>query len=220
MIGSQYRSCSNNDRFRSISCTQLSLQSTPSLTASWISTMRQSTSTTLKALRCSRGLHKRNNTLIVPLTDEGQIDLNGVEAAIKPARRAATNWTTPMVQFAHERKIAGDHDNLISLKVFAEFEVEVTKESVTKTLRQEINTEHAIDADLRKQAAALTPAKGKRGANKKYSDEFKAEVVQWMRDNNATGVAAGEHFGIHNSLCNTWRREVDGYQKERKVKTA
>ena len=173
-----------------------------------------------ESVKVLRELHKRNNTLIVPLTDEGQIDLNGVEAAIKPARRRATDWTTEMVQFAHERKVAGDKEQTISFKLFAEFDVMTTTDSVKKTLRQEINTEHRIDEDLRKQAAALTPAKGKRGANKKYSDEFKAEVVQWMRDNNATGVAAGKHFGIHNSLCNTWRREVDGYQKERKVNTA
>lgn len=170
-----------------------------------------------ESVKVLKGLHHRKTTLVVPLTDEGHVDLNGVEAAIKPARRVATNWTTDMVVFAHERKVAGDHDNLISLKIFAKFEVEVNKDSVTKTLRQEINTEHSVDADLRKQAAALTPAKGKRGANKKYDDEFKAKVVQWMVDNNASGVAAGKEFDIHNSLANTWYREKYGY---RRVKTA
>ena len=164
-----------------------------------------------ESIKVLKGLHKRNNTLIVPLTDEGQIDLKGVEAAIKPGRRTSADWSAEMVEYAHTlRADKGATDNLISLELYAKFGVMISKEAVAKTLRQEINTGAELPDDLRQRAAAKTPQKGK--GRKKYSEEFKQQVIDFI-DAGGTGVAAEKKWGVPNSVANGWYRKAKGYRR-------
>ena len=164
-----------------------------------------------ESIKVLKGLHKRNDTLLVPLTDEGRVDLNGVEAAIKPGRRTSTDWSAEMVKYAHTlRADEGTSDNLISLKLYAKFGVEVSKEAVSKTLRQEINTGVELPDDLRERVAAKTPKKGK--GRKKYDDATKQAVLEFMEAGNS-GKAAEREFGIHNSICNGWYRQKHGRRR-------
>ena len=164
-----------------------------------------------ESIKVLKGLHKRNDTMLVPLTDEGRVDLNGVEAAIKPGRRTSADWTPEMVEYAHTlRADEGTLDNLISLKLYAKFGVQITKEAVAKTLRQEINTGVELPDDLRERAAAKTPEKGK--GRQKYSEAFKQEVIDFI-DAGGTGVAAEKKWGVPNSVANGWYRKVKGYRR-------
>ena len=164
-----------------------------------------------ESIKVLKGLHKRNNTLIVPLTDEGQIDLNGVEAVIKPGRRTSADWSAEMVEYAHTlRADKGATDNLISLELYAKFGVMISKEAVAKTLRQEINTGAELPDDLRQRAVAKTPQKGK-GRNK-YSDETKEAIIAYMEAGHS-GVEAEKKFGMSNSQCNTLFRRKHGRRR-------
>ena len=164
-----------------------------------------------ESIKVLKGLHKRNDTLLVPLTDEGRVDLNGVEAAIKPGRRTATDWTPEMVELAHTlRADEGATDNLISLKLYAATGVIVSKEAVGKTLRQEQNTAVELPDDLRQRAVAATPEKGK--GRQKYSETFKQEVIDFIAAG-GTGTAAEKKWGVPNSVANGWYRKAHGYRR-------
>ena len=168
--------------------------------------------TSVEAMKDLREANKKASYLAVPVLEDGTLDLDGIEALLKPGRRSGTTWTAEMVETAHVlRANEGMTDNKIMLEVYVRHGVEVTKDQVTKTLRQEINTEFELSDGLRDKVTKMTPTKG---ARKKYSDELKAEVVAWMRENDKSGVAAEEEFGIHNSQCNSWYREKYGYRRK------
>ena len=169
-----------------------------------------------------RELNKRNNAMLVPLSlavdEDGNelitIDETGMELLLKPGRRTATDWTDAMVKTAHELKVDGHKDQRIMLELYKRHDVEVTQASVSKTLRQEINTGVQLADGLRDKVKALMPAKGQ--GRKKYSDEFKADVVKYMEQGHS-GVQAEAKFGVHNSQCNTWYRKQHGYRRTDKV---
>ena len=169
-------------------------------------------------------LHKMNSALVVPLTlfsdEDGNesftINEAGVEALLKPARRTAANWTDEMVVTAHELYVNEEKDpHRIMLELFVKHDgVEVTEDSIKRTLRQEINTGAPVDEDLRKAAGAKMPAKGVKGARRKYDDETKAKVVAFMEAMDVpNGKAAEREFGIDNGMCNKWYREANGYRR-------
>ena len=168
-------------------------------------------STSAEGVKNVREFNKKANSISIPVLEDGTLDVDGIEAILKPGRRSGTTWTAEMVETAHVlRANEGMTDNKIMLEVYVRHGVEVTKDQVTKTLRQEINTEFELSDGLRDKVTKMTPTKG---ARKKYSDELKAEVVAWMRENDMSGVAAEEEFGIHNSQCNSWYREKYGYRR-------
>ena len=158
----------------------------------------------------ARERNKKSTTMLIPVLEDGTIDLDGVEALVKPGRRTGAEWTDEMVAYAHELRANSDVTfTKIMLSMYTELGVEVSEDQIKKVLKQEIYDHVELEEGLREKVIAKTPTKGGR---KKYSDEVKEAVITDM-ENGMSGTKAAEKNGVSFVTANGWYRKKYGRRR-------
>ena len=140
-------------------------------------------------------------------------DADSAYVLMQSTQGRRSNWTNEMVELAHKLRVNENASDLkIQLEILQQFEVEVSSDSVKKTLRQEANTEVALEDGLREKAVVATPAKQGRGSRKRMTKEIEEGILADF-DAGMNGVAIGEKYGFSNSHVNSFIRKNRGYRK-------
>lgn len=143
-----------------------------------------------------KDMKKRTNYLVHGISKQARLEL------MRPISRQ-TNWTSEMVTNVHVWKLEGLSDRALWNKVFDVHKIEVALSSITRTLKQQANTDFAIDQELRDRVQALYKSSSK----VKLTDDVIKEIVRLRVEENMAGTEISKRFGLGNSTANSVLRE-------------
>ena len=151
------------------------------------------------------------------------LDEQGIEMLITPKRKASV-WTAPLTEHAHQRFLDGRNSDQIVIDIFKKFDVEVTANSVTRTIKQESNAHFQIADGLREQVVSKSATNS--GGRNGLTDEEKAFIEERYERGHSGAQIARDMADLsptgkerNSSTVNTYIRENMGvgYRAPHKV---
>lgn len=166
-----------------------------------------------EAIRAIKELSETTGTHVAAM------DPQAADILITPKRKPS-EWTAELTQFTHEQFLAGTKTDEIHIKIFTEFGVLVTANSVQRTIKQQSNAHFQIADGLRDQVVAMRSANGS-GAKNGLTDEER-EIITTDFEAGLSGAAIGRKIGRNSSTVNKFIREhlTGGYRAEHLKMTA
>ena len=141
-------------------------------------------------------LDRLNTVNVRPKTPEGIIVL------LQPIARKS-KWTAEMVRDVHKWKLEGLSDRKISHKVFEFHKQDVPISAITRTLKQEMNTDFIIDQELRDSVIE----KSKISLKRTIDTELGNEIKRLHLEEDLTGNEISRKLGLGLNAANKWLRK-------------